>query len=114
MLNNSKEQLLSFVRINHLQNDAGIICFDANVISYESQAFQLVSEIQVISLPASLALYILHPFVTRHAARDVYDTKTFDFRHTRNNHLEIYGEQKKLLFLSLLQPAGINNHQQAH
>jgi hypothetical protein len=98
----STEQLISFISNNHLKKDDGIVCFNAQVEFFDP-AINIISEIQVISLPCEQALYVIDYDESMLPGADVYSTSKFCFFHHPVGHLEIAGNDgKKVVLISVI------------
>lgn len=93
---NSSLQLRAFISNNNLNTQTGIILFNASVSLYrKDNPITVFSEIQVITLPKEMALYILEFVKDSYHNSEIYSTRLYSFNCTGKNTLEIRDEHSK-------------------
>jgi len=86
--------LRQFIADNKLKRDGGIIIFDASVTLYRNNKLEIFfSEIEVITLPEEMALYILAFSTTGNEENEMYRTKFHRFAILTEKELEISDEE---------------------
>lgn len=79
-MNKSKRQLARFISDNKLSRKDGLIVFDAAIcFAREGKLQYLDSEVQVVSLPTHMAVYITEFFRPEYQHKEMYKTTDIDF-----------------------------------
>ncbi|MEP7317222.1 MAG: hypothetical protein ABI921_00720 [Panacibacter sp.] len=88
----STGQLLQFISDYKLRNGQ-VIIFNAIISYYKSSpVIKVSSEVQVITLPNELALYITEFYKEEYHIPEMYSTAVFDFRYSAGTALEIWDD----------------------
>lgn len=99
------DSLRRFITQNKLDVENGMILFDAAVIYYEEPlSFTIGSQIQIITLPKQMALYVYEFLKVAYKRTEMYNTPNFDFFCSASGTLKI-SEREGLtnrLLLSIL------------
>lgn len=103
MDNNSIQQVVKFISENNLKTQEGIVLFDAAVTFYRNGVpVSATSEIQVITLPKEMVLYVMEFVKDAYHESDIYSTSLYHFNYPGKNILEIRdGNYKDLLLFSI-------------
>ena len=98
------EQLENFITCHNLK-DGGLIVFKAAVSFFkEGTLKKITSEVQVITLPHELVMYITEFFKEEYQIPEMYSTTEFEFRCTTGNALEIWGGETSTTLLLFIVP----------
>ncbi|MES2849513.1 MAG: hypothetical protein V4685_10690 [Bacteroidota bacterium] len=90
MDNNSVLQLQQFIKKNALDPQKGIILFNATITLHSNENPLIISsEVQIITLPKEMVLYILEFVKATHLQSEIYSTRLYHFEHTGNTTLVI-------------------------
>jgi hypothetical protein len=100
MESHSTRQLQQFIADNHLASQREIILFDAVITFYRNNKLvTAVSEIQVITLPKEMVLYVLEFVKDVYHESEIYSTVSYFFNCRGKNILEIRDDHNKDLLL---------------
>ena len=100
MDSNSTHQLQQFIADNNLATQKEITLFDAVITFYRNNKLvTAVSEIQVITLPKEMVLYVLEFVKDIYHESEIYSTNSYFFTCKRKNALEIRDNHNKDLLL---------------
>ena len=95
-------QLLQFICDHHLKKPNGVVLFDAMVSFYQKEESRdIFSEIQVITLPDCMALYILTFFNDKYGMPELYTTRDYIFNYPEASKIEIHLKDNAGFVLSL-------------
>lgn len=90
MENKSLLQLQQFILDNNLASQKGITLFDAVITFYHNgNQVNTSSEVQIITLPKEMVLYVLEFVKDIQHESDIYSTSSYYFCYTGNNIMEI-------------------------
>jgi hypothetical protein len=90
MTTQNTQELQQFITDNNLKREDGIIVFIAAIDLHKSEgATSLCSEIQVITLPEEMALYILEFCEKQNLGKEMYRTRQHQFARLSQHELEI-------------------------
>lgn len=94
--------LLAFVNEFQLKKTGGVIAFNAQVrLQVHNSMISLLSEIQILTLPSRMAVYIIEPIHEQFKLPEMYTTDDACFNFTRNHMLEISALDKSIrIFIS--------------
>lgn len=96
----STRQLQQFIADNNLASNKDIILFDAVITFYRNNKLvTAVSEIQVITLPKEMVLYVLEFVKDVYHESEIYSTSLYFFNCKGKNILEIRDCHNKDLLL---------------
>jgi hypothetical protein len=103
MESDSTQQLQKFIANNNLTTERGIILFDAIITFYQNgNSFPIFSEVQVITFPKEMVLYIFEFVKDIYHQSEIYSTRLYSFKYTDKNILEIrHNNHKDLLIFSI-------------
>ena len=96
-------QLQKFISDNSLKREDGIIVFDAFITLYKKETpIVLESEVQVITLPAEMVIYLLEFCKPEQTEKEMYRTSQHQFAILPEQELEITDtESNSRLIISL-------------
>ena len=90
-MNNSIEQLALFISENELRKSNGLIVFDAGIYFAKDGKLQhFDSQVQVVTLPTQMAVYITEFFRVEHQQKEIYKTYDCDFIFMGGNVLQVW------------------------
>ena len=99
-----------FIADYNLKRADGITAFEAAVKYHKKNLLHTIfSEVQIITIPKAMVLYILKFFKETYQMPEMYSTENFIFRYSKGGPLEIYDDQNNQSFIMSIQPALINN-----
>lgn len=103
MIAQNTQELQKFISDNNLKREDGIILFSAIVAVYKpAETSHFNSEIEVLTLPQELALYILDFFGAENPQKEMYRTSQQQFVCSSQQELEILdSESDTRLIISL-------------
>lgn len=102
------EQLENFIACHKLRN-GGLIVFKAVVSFFKKDSLKKnTSEIQVITLPHEMVLYLEEFFAEEYQIPEMYCTTEFEFRYTSGNVLEIWSSKDSTTPLLFIVPENEN------
>ncbi len=110
MENNSALQLQQFISENTLALQKGITLFNATITLHNNKNQLIISsEVQIITLPKEMVLYILEFVKATHLQSEIYSTRLYHFEHSGNTTLVIKEPDGGPLLTVSIQPecAGI-------
>ena len=90
MIAQHTQELQKFISDNNLKREDGIILFSAIIDLYKlDETSRFTSEIEVLTLPEEMALYILEFFGTENPEKEMYRTSRQQFVCSSQQELEI-------------------------
>ena len=103
MIIQATQQLQRFISDNSLKREDGIIVFDAFITLYKKEIpIVLESEVQVITLPAEMVIYLLEFCKPEQTEKEMYRTSQHQFFILPRKELEITDtESNSRLIISL-------------
>ena len=105
MQNSQTELLLQFINNRGLRT-GNLIIFNAVVLFYEdAELMKITSEVQIITLPKEMALYIIEFLNPEYNRSEMFSTAQFCFTINEDNALEIRNNEAESRFLLCLTPA---------
>ena len=95
MLQDNIPSLLAFINDFQLKKNGGVIAFNAQLrLQVHKSMISLLSEIQILTLPSMMAVYIIEPIHDQFNLPEMYSTNDANFSYTQNQFLEIYTADK--------------------
>ena len=103
MFAQATQQLQKFISDNNLKREDGIIVFDAFITLYRKEIpIVLESEVQVITLPAEMVIYLLEFCKPGQTEKEMYRTSQHQFAILPEQELEITDTESNIrLVISL-------------
>ncbi len=105
MIAQNTQELQKFISDNNLKRKDGIILFSAIIDLYKpDETSHFTSEIEVLTLPEEMALYILEFFGAEKPEKEMYRTSQQQFVCSDQNQLQILDKESGIrLTISLKQ-----------
>lgn len=90
---NTQTALLQFIEDHNLRKN-NLVVFDAIIfVQKKSETSQVSSQVQIITLPKEMALYIFEFFDEKYNMIDMFSTAKFSFIYEKGKPLEITSQQ---------------------
>ena len=90
MGHNSIEELSKFIIENQLKRSDKIILFNATISFYRHEKLQtLLSDVQIITFPDEMVLYILEFIKETYQEQELYSTNNYSFHLAAGSQLEV-------------------------
>lgn len=100
MLKDNIPSLLGFVNDFQLTKNGGVMAFNAQVrLQVHCSTISLLSEIQILTLPNQMAVYIIEPIHDQFNLPEMFATNDACFSYAKNKHLEICTADKAVKVL---------------
>jgi hypothetical protein len=100
MENNSPQELQKFIAQKIPSSQKEIILFNAAVTYYrDNTPVTITSEIQIITLPKEMVLYVLDFVNDNYQESEIYSTRLYQFEYSSNNTLEVKGSDGQALLI---------------
>ena len=100
MLQENIQSMLGFISDFQLRKTGGVIAFNAQLrLQVHNSMISLMSEIQILTLPTQMAVYIIEPIHDQFNLPEMFATNDAHFSYTKNRYLEIHTADKTVKIL---------------